>query len=237
MPCPEMGLCVHRPRSGFHGSEGVFVKLYKLTDKDGYTRRGESNETLWGENVTHEAKKEGTALCTGQVIHAYESLEMAAFMHPAHAILKDPVAWEFEGEVVAREKQVNCGVKKGTTVGRVALPEITTEQRVEIAIRCAVAFYTEPTFKKWADAWLDGSDRSDAAARAAAWAAAWAASRAARAAARAAEAAAWAAARAAEAAAWAARAADRAAAGAAAGAEADVDVLAIIKTVLAKGAK
>jgi hypothetical protein len=32
------------------------MKVYKITDKDNYTQRGEEGEMLWGENVTHEAK-------------------------------------------------------------------------------------------------------------------------------------------------------------------------------------
>ena len=27
------------------------MKLYKLTNKDGFTRRGSTNETKWGKNV------------------------------------------------------------------------------------------------------------------------------------------------------------------------------------------
>jgi hypothetical protein len=56
------------------------------------------------------------------------------------------------------------------------------EQRIRISIYCALKQYSAPSFVKWANAWLDGSDRSaraaeaaEAEARAAAARAAWAA--------------------------------------------------------------
>ena len=37
---------------------------------------------------------------------------------------------------------------------------LTNEQRVKFAILCAKAVYADSTFHKWADAWLNNSDRS-----------------------------------------------------------------------------
>jgi hypothetical protein len=195
--------------------------LYKLTDQDGYTRQGETNETLWAENTTHEATGFG-GLCTSGVIHAYTHPLIAVLMNPIHANLSNPLLWECEGEVVAKEGQLKCGCKKLTTVRRVDLPTITIDQRVRIAIYCALKRYSAPSFVKWANAWLDRSDRSQESAEAEA--AAEAAARAA-----AAEAAAEAAARAtaAWAAAWAAAVAVEAAE--------DFDLLAIIKLVVEEG--
>ncbi len=144
---------------------------YKLTNQDGYTRKGETNETLWGENVTHAATGEGNELCTDGVIHYYDSPEEAAFYNPIHADIKDPVCWEAKGRKVAHDG-VKGGCKTVTTIRKVPLPEITTEQRVEIAIRCALTVYSNPSFVLWANNWLSGKDRSAAAAAAAARAAA-----------------------------------------------------------------
>jgi len=54
------------------------------------------------------------------------------------------------------------------------MPVLTMEQRVEIAIQCALhdckdRYFTSDNFTRWAERWLDGTDRSAAAA---AWSAA-----------------------------------------------------------------
>ena len=80
------------------------MKLYKLTDQDGYTRRGETGETLWyaGETLTlpHKAKPR---LCSQDVIHAYKDLNLALLLNPCHAKIKSPRVWESEGDVVAQD--------------------------------------------------------------------------------------------------------------------------------------
>ena len=172
---------------------------YKLTDKDGYTRKGKENECLWGENITHTATGKGSHLCSRDLIHVYRNPLIASFMNPSHADFKNPLLWECEanGEC-AHEGQLKSGFKTVTTIRRIDLPVITLEKRIRISIYCALKQYSAPSFVKWANAWLDGSDRSARAAEAAAARAEAAAARAARAA------------RAAEAAAWAARAAEEA---------------------------
>jgi hypothetical protein len=216
---------------------------YKLTDKDGYTRKGKENECLWGENITHYATGKGSQLCSRDLIHVYQNPLIASFMNPSHADFKNPLLWECEanGEC-AHEGQLKSGFKTVTTIRRIDLPVITLEQRIRISIYCALKQYSAPSFVKWANAWLDGSDRSARAAWAAreaaaaeaaraAWAEEWAAW-AAREAARAAEA------REAARAAWAssaARAAARAAEAAARAAWAKFDLLTIIKSVVEEG--
>jgi hypothetical protein len=226
---------------------------YKLTDKDGYTRKGKENECLWGENITHIATGKGSLLCSRDLIHVYRNPLIASFMNPSHADFKNPLLWECEAKGDCNhDGQLKSGFKTVTTIRRIDLPVITLEQRIRISIYCALKQYSAPSFVKWANAWLDGSDRSARAAwaaqaAAAAWAAeeAEAAARAAAAAARAAAAAAWAAraeaaaARAARA--WAAAAeaaaAEAAAAEAAAAraARAKFDLLTIIKSVVEEG--
>jgi len=142
---------------------------YKLTDQDGCTRKGQTNECLWGENVTHAATGDGTALCSSDLIHVYEHPLIAAFMNPVHADFKNPLLWECEisGES-SKEGQLKSGFKVVTTIRRIDLPVISLEQRIRISIYCALRQYSDPAFVKWANGWLDGTDRS--AARAA-WAA------------------------------------------------------------------
>ena len=206
------------------------ITLYKLTDRDGQTR----NDTQWGPGVSHSGTGKGE-LCGPGWIHAYEHPLIAVLLNPIHANFQSPRLWEAEGEVGLRDGQLKCGCKALTTIREIPLPAVTTEMRVRFGILCAKEVCAYPAWNAWADRWLSGGDRSEAAAAAAAaeaaaaaaaaeavsWAA-WAAEAAAARAAWAAEAAAAraAAAGAAEAVSWAARAAASAAARAAASASA-----------------
>ena len=134
------------------------TKLYKLTDEKGKTR-AKGSELQWGEGVAHTAKGEGTKLCTNGVIHAYEHPLIAIVMCPIHAAFDEMRLWEAEGEIVAREGQLKCGVKTLTTVREIPVPEITLEQRVRFAIACAMEVCQEEYFVQWAQKWLSGEDR------------------------------------------------------------------------------
>ena len=155
----------------------------KLTDQDGYTRRGEEGELLWVENVTHKAAGKGTKLCSDGFIHYYDYPEIAVFMNPIHAVIQNPRCWEIaigEGEI-KRDGQLKSGTKGTvTTIREIPLPVITTEQKVEIAIRCAMTRQRPAKWTQWAEKWLSGEDRTSEAAywaaRAASWTASWAAS-------------------------------------------------------------
>jgi len=221
------------------------MKLYKLTDKNDQTH----NSCQWGENITHETSGEGK-LCGPGFTHWYLDPLLAVFLNPIHGDF-DPKTmhlWEGEGEVIKNDHGLKVGCTKATTLRRISLPEISTENRIKIAILCAKQVCKEQAWNAWADNWLSGKDRtrksaaaaaaaSASAAAASASAAAASASAAAAAASASAAAAAWASA---SAAAWAAWAAWAAAAGAAwSEAEAawaarmvevkDIDLLKIIK--------
>ena len=184
------------------------TKLYKLTDEQGRTRARHDNELTWTVGVEHRTACKGTRLCTADVIHAYEHPLIAVLMNPVHADFNPNTMRLFvaEGEIVAREGQLKCGVYALKIVEEIAVPTLTNEQRVKCAILCTKRVCQEAAWNVWADKWLSGEDRSAEAAEAAAEAmarAAWAAAEAA---------ATWAAAEAAEAAAaaWAAAAAEAA---------------------------
>ena len=143
------------------------MKYYKITD-NGQTR----GETQWGEGVTHRAKKGKMELCTNTCIHCYSHPLMASFFNCIHGNCKNSQLWESEvkGKTITDNCKVGC--KQLTTLKQVDLPEITTEQRITIAIKCALKVYQEPSFVQWANDWLSGEDRTKEAANASAWAAA-----------------------------------------------------------------
>lgn len=137
------------------------ITVWKLTTADNKTRKGGYNETTWGENVTHEVGGLGTKLCTSDVIHAYRHPVLAVLLNPAHAAFHNPKLWKCKTPKIVAEKADKCGVKRLTTLECVPLPQVTTEQLVSFAIHVALlCHHNDSGFVKWANAWLDGSDRS-----------------------------------------------------------------------------
>ena len=136
------------------------MKVYKLTDQDGYTRRGEKGETKWGEGVTHEAVGEGAKLCTSGVIHYYDDPALALFVCLVHTNFANPLVWEAEiQESVARDG-LKGGAKRLTTLHVIDTPKPTSEQCVAFGILCSLEVSQHEGFRQWARCWLDGSDRS-----------------------------------------------------------------------------
>ena len=134
------------------------IKLYKLTDSCGKTRGG----TQWGPGVSHSGTGKGE-LCGPGWIHAYEHPLVAVLMNPIHANFQNPRLWEAEGEIAIRDGQIKCGCKTLTTVREIPLPAITTEMRVRFGILCAKEVCACLSWNAWADRWLSGEDRTQAA--------------------------------------------------------------------------
>jgi hypothetical protein len=131
----------------------------KLTDKNCYTK----DRTLWGENITHEATgSSNQALCSDGWIHFYEHPLIAVFMNPMHAQFNEPRLYSclIEGEI-KKDGQLKSGCRKLTTLLRLPLPVITSEQRTEIGIRCAMIVYKKQHWSLWAQKWLSGEDRTE----------------------------------------------------------------------------
>jgi len=149
------------------------TKLYKLTRADGTT--GEDDHILqWGDNVTHAVQPcDKPQLCTNTVIHAHVDPLVAVFMDPVHGCFgPDARLYEGEGDVVV-DDGTKVGTFEMTTIRQIALPIITTEQRVECAIRAAKHICYDVAWNDWADTWLSGKDRSASSANSAcvlAWA-------------------------------------------------------------------
>jgi hypothetical protein len=156
---------------------------FKLTDQDGYTRRGTSGETLWlplGTKIKPLGK--GSEPCGPGVLHLYQSEIEAVLYNPLHANIQSPRL--FCVRPLGKQKIDTDGLKCWTggrvqTVEEVVIPSITQEQ----IIAWSIVVSPHRSTREWAVDWLSGKDRSARAAEAA-WAAraAWAAARAAEAA-------------------------------------------------------
>ena len=137
------------------------MKAYKLTDKDDRTYAG----CQWGKGVTHRAGGKGE-LCTSGWIHYYGDPMLALFLDPHHGNFGSKAhLWEVE---VSGKIETDHGLKFGatelTTVKRLRKRRITKEHRVRFAIFCAKKVCHDKAWNKWADAWLDGTDRTHSAA-------------------------------------------------------------------------
>jgi hypothetical protein len=186
------------------------IKAYKLTDSEMQTY----DNTQWVLQEFKETSGKG-GLCGPGWLHYYSDAKLAAFLNPIHAGFDKPRLFEIEvAESIKSDNGLKYGCTKMRLIKELQFIKPTTEQCIKFAIYCALEVCKDAAFIKWANNWLDGTDRSKESARAAAaadyaaWAAdaAWAA-RVARAAYAADAAAAWAAGAADHAAYWAARAA------------------------------
>ena len=120
------------------------MKLYKLTDLDGYTRKGTMGETKWhsGKTVSISTELRSNRLCTPGVVHAYTNLNLALLINPVHANIHNPIIWESVGDVVA-EDWSKVGCHELTTIRKLYLPTWYTDDkkrervRVQFAVLCA----------------------------------------------------------------------------------------------------
>jgi hypothetical protein len=134
---------------------------YKATRADGTTQGG----MTWEVGKTNRATGEG-GLCSSGVLHVYDTPLQASFMIPAH-VRGYMRLWEVECEDEGITDGTKRGVRDATPIREIPMPKITTEQSVEIAIRCALTVHSDPTYQRWADDWISGRDRSAEAAWAA----------------------------------------------------------------------
>ena len=136
------------------------MKLYKLTDQDDRTKGG----CQWGENITVETDGKG-GLCSAGFTHWYTHPLLAVLLNPIHGSYDLDTAhlWEGEGEVTKNDTGLKVGCVKATTTKRIELPAVTREQRVRFAIACVWQVCKEKRWRKWAQGWIEGTDRSGAA--------------------------------------------------------------------------
>ena len=150
---------------------------YKLLSQEMTSR----NNTKWEIGKAIEISKEfsGNELCSNQLLHCYASPEIAVFMNPIHANIAEPRLFRIRCSKILADDGTKQGCKKQTLLKELPLPEISVEQKTEIAIRCAMSVYKEDTFLVWAENWINKKDVSTNAAYNAAYNAANAAANAA----------------------------------------------------------
>ena len=138
----------------------AMLNRYKLLTQDFTTHGG----TRWkgdnGEFITVRAVGTGNRLCTDDVIHFYDHPVLAVLFNSLHANIKSPVLVVIEIDSEVAHDGLKGGCKQAKIVEILKLPDITTSQKAEFAIRCAKVVYKNAEWNKWADAWLSGKNRT-----------------------------------------------------------------------------
>ena len=108
-------------------------------------------------------------MCTDQVLHCYNHPLLAVVFNPMHANIQNPKLFEINVDKIVNTDGLKFASKSQTLIEEIPLPEISTEQKVEFAIRVAKTVYKEKKWNEWADKWLNGEDRSEESAYTAAY--------------------------------------------------------------------
>ena len=143
---------------------------YKLTTQNLTTHNG----FQWTKGIVEYADGSG-ALCSSGYLHYYHNPLLAAFLNPIHANISNPKLWivKCEGQHLD-DTGLKGGCTKMTLLKDIKMIEPTLNNRIAFGILCAMEVYKDETFQKWAQAWIDGTDRTEESANAAAANAAYA---------------------------------------------------------------
>ena len=133
------------------------MKAYKLTSKGMRTY----NYTQWVLNEAKTTNGKGT-LCGPGWLHFYSHPLLAVFLNRIHCNFDNPRLFEIKAEgKIKNDRGLKLGCTKMTLVKELELPKVTPEQRVKFGILCALEVFKNKEFAKWAQNWLDGTDRTE----------------------------------------------------------------------------
>lgn len=107
-------------------------------------------------------KVEGTGpLCSKGWLHGYRDARLAVLHNPIHANYDPYVLWiaEVKGKVL-HEDYMKSGWSEMRLIEPLAVPAVTTEQRIRYAIKCAWCVNNNPVWRKWAVDWIREENRS-----------------------------------------------------------------------------
>ena len=137
------------------------MQCYTISGKDGYTHDG----MKWGARVTHIASGQGDVY-DPRWLHFYRDPHIAMLLDLNYTDDSQCRLWESTafGRIL-HDGWLKSGCTHLRTDFEIPAPTISLDERVEFAIRCAMAAGSDPVFDDWADGWLSGSDRSPTSAR------------------------------------------------------------------------
>ena len=144
---------------------------YKLTTQARTTHNG-FKLPADGEWFYPEDRTSAPSPCSSTVLHHYADPLLAVLFNPIHGAYNNPRLFEIEIDEELGTDGLKGGCRAQRIVREIPLPTITMEQRVAFAIYCAELYCTDPVWVQWATNWMNGTDRTPAAAADAADAAA-----------------------------------------------------------------
>lgn len=135
------------------------MDIYKLTDQQMRTHNG----FQWVLGETVRASGDGD-LCGPGWVHAYTDPLLAVLLNPIHANFKNPRLFRGVGVIGKTDHGLKVGCTEMTLVEEIPLPQVSTTQRVAFGVMCAKQGYKCRAWNQWADEWLSGENRAEAAA-------------------------------------------------------------------------
>src|SRR3990167_243694 len=136
--------------------------LYKITRLDLTTYGGfQYTPKAWTPTLTGRGD-----ICGSGWYNAYTHPGLALLLNPIHGNYSMPFRlWRAEGVIGINDHGLKVGITRLRLVQELQMPTITTESRVSFALLAALAVYpTSAAFTQWAESWLSGADRTEAAA-------------------------------------------------------------------------
>jgi hypothetical protein len=132
------------------------MKYYKLLTQD----LTSYEDTKWEIGTPITIAKEGVEMCSDQVLHCYNHPVLAVVFNPIHASIYNPKLFEIEVDKIVATDGLKFASKSQTLIREISLPEITTKQKIEFAIKVAKLVYKGKSWNSWANDWLSREDCS-----------------------------------------------------------------------------
>jgi hypothetical protein len=101
------------------------MKLYKLIEQNWTTYEGKMGWEIGRTNST--PKRENPKLCSPDVIHAYENLNLGLLLNPIHANIDKPIILECDGKICVKDFG-KCGVFELNPIKQLNLPNWYTDE-------------------------------------------------------------------------------------------------------------
>lgn len=131
-------------------------KLYLMTDEHDYSH----GYRYWFPGAVHSTSGQGGLFGPGWIL-CFRNPILAAFLAPTHDPYEHPRLWLGEGDIGICDHGLAIGSQKLTAIKRVRLPELSSDQRIHLAIMASRKVYQEESYVEWTDRWLDGKRRRD----------------------------------------------------------------------------